>query len=173
MSALQLSLSPTAQAAHERHSAFHARLAAAADALAESKRPSPKPVAINPEAIPAETDPPRFPEFTEQYAPFERVCAYPSLAKIIEETRLYLGVSLVDIKSIRRDLPTVRARQIAMYLCRHLTPHSLPVIGNHFGGKDHTTVIHSVHKISALMRTDSDVAFHVAHLLRIITGVQQ
>jgi len=57
------------------------------------------------------------------------------------------GISLSDIKTRRRNKNIVLPRQIAMYLCRELTDLSLPEIGGFFGGKDHTTVLHSCNKI--------------------------
>ena len=47
-------------------------------------------------------------------------------------------------------------RQVAMYLCKKLTPHSLPEIGRHFGGKHHSTVIHSIRKIEDKREAESD-----------------
>lgn len=57
------------------------------------------------------------------------------------------GVSLHDLKTKRRNKNIVLPRQIAMYLSREMTDMSLPEIGNYFGGKDHTTVLHSYNKI--------------------------
>jgi chromosomal replication initiator protein len=57
------------------------------------------------------------------------------------------GVSLQDLKTRRRNKNIVLPRQIAMYLSRELTDLSLPEIGDFFGGKDHTTVLHSYNKI--------------------------
>jgi chromosomal replication initiator protein len=54
----------------------------------------------------------------------------------------------------RRSINIARPRQIAMYLCKSLTTFSYPEIGKNFGGKDHTTVMHGVKKIEALLVTD-------------------
>ncbi len=70
---------------------------------------------------------------------------------IMSVTAEYFGVSLEDLKGHNRSRVLVTARQIAMYLCREMTELSLPRIGQIFGGKDHTTVMHAVRKISALM----------------------
>jgi Bacterial dnaA protein helix-turn-helix len=59
--------------------------------------------------------------------------------------------------SATRKGPVVRARQAAMYLAKTMTPHSLPEIGRRFGGRDHTTVLHAVRKMGALI--SRDVAF--------------
>ena len=56
-------------------------------------------------------------------------------------------------------------RQIAMYLCKHLTEASLPEIGRQFGGKHHTTVLHSVHKIERLRQVDKDLNKTINRLL--------
>ena len=70
---------------------------------------------------------------------------------IMSVTAEYFGVTVDDLKGHSRSRVLVTARQIAMYLCRELTELSLPRIGQIFGGKDHTTVMHAVRKISALM----------------------
>jgi len=72
-------------------------------------------------------------------------------ATIMAVTAEYFAISLEDLTSHSRSRNLVNARQIAMYLCRELTELSLPSIGKQFGGKDHTTVMHAVKKISALM----------------------
>ncbi|HNX69226.1 MAG TPA: chromosomal replication initiator protein DnaA [Candidatus Omnitrophota bacterium] len=60
----------------------------------------------------------------------------------------YFNVKVSDLRSKKRTLSIVKPRQIAMYLVRELTGHSLPEIGEFFGGKDHTTVLHSCNKIA-------------------------
>ncbi|MBA2415813.1 MAG: chromosomal replication initiator protein DnaA [Geodermatophilaceae bacterium] len=72
-------------------------------------------------------------------------------ATIMAVTAEYFSIGLEDLTSHSRSRNLVNARQIAMYLCRELTDLSLPNIGKQFGGKDHTTVMHAVKKISALM----------------------
>lgn len=57
------------------------------------------------------------------------------------------GIALNDILSHRRTMAVARPRQEAMYLARHMTPASLPAIGRRLGGKDHTTVLHSVRRV--------------------------
>jgi len=70
---------------------------------------------------------------------------------IMAQTAQYYGFTLEDLCSASRSRQLVTARQIAMYLCRELTELSLPKIGQHFGGRDHTTVIHADRKIRELM----------------------
>jgi hypothetical protein len=67
-------------------------------------------------------------------------------------------VGHIELISARRSADIVRPRQIAMFLARHLTPNSLPVIGRTFGGRDHTTVLHAVRKIEALRTRDKALA---------------
>ncbi len=74
-----------------------------------------------------------------------------SAATIMATTASYFGVSMEDLCGSSRSRSLVTARQIAMYLCRELTSMSLPKIGQHFGGRDHTTVMHADRKIRALM----------------------
>jgi len=63
--------------------------------------------------------------------------------------------SQIKLKSNRRDV--ARPRQIAMYLTKELTQASLPEIGRAFGGKHHTTVLHSIHRIEELRQKDLDL----------------
>jgi len=69
----------------------------------------------------------------------------------------FYGISILDLKSKKRDRLFALPRQIAMYLCRVLTNSSLPEIGKAFGGKDHTTVIHSYKKIESLEKEDKKI----------------
>jgi chromosomal replication initiator protein len=74
-----------------------------------------------------------------------------SVGLIMAETASYFGLTLDDLCSTSRTRQLVTARQIAMYLTRELTDLSLPKIGQAFGGRDHTTVIHANNKISGLI----------------------
>jgi len=67
----------------------------------------------------------------------------------------HFNVSRSDLLSARRTANVVRPRQIAMYLAKTLTLRSLPEIGRRFGGRDHTTVLHAVRKIEALIATET------------------
>ena len=66
----------------------------------------------------------------------------------------YYSLSLEDMKGKRRDKHIVFPRQVAMYLVREETPSSLPVIGQAFGGRDHTTALHSIEKITNELKED-------------------
>ncbi|WP_262391512.1 chromosomal replication initiator protein DnaA, partial [Nocardiopsis sp. CNR-923] len=70
---------------------------------------------------------------------------------IMSQTAAYFGLSIDDLCGTSRSRVLVTARQIAMYLCRELTDLSLPKIGQQFGGRDHTTVMHADRKVRALM----------------------
>ena len=67
----------------------------------------------------------------------------------------YYGVSLEEMKGKRRDKHIVFPRQVAMYIIRDQTESSLPVIGTAFGGRDHTTALHAIEKITELLREDA------------------
>ncbi|MDP9405394.1 MAG: chromosomal replication initiator protein DnaA [Actinomycetota bacterium] len=75
-----------------------------------------------------------------------------SVTLIMTETATYFGLTLDELCSPNRTRHLVNARQIAMYLTRELTDWSLPKIGQAFGGRDHTTVMHANAKISGLMK---------------------
>ncbi|MGV0168399.1 chromosomal replication initiator protein DnaA [Furfurilactobacillus sp. WILCCON 0119] len=76
----------------------------------------------------------------------------------------YFDVNLTDLKGKKRMKEIVVPRQIAMYLARELTNSSLPKIGKAFGGKDHTTVLHSCDKIAESLPTDSKLAENIQQL---------
>jgi chromosomal replication initiator protein len=69
----------------------------------------------------------------------------------------FFSIKTSDLKSDKRLKNLVIPRQIAIYLCRELTKSSYPEIGEKFGGKDHSTIIHSFKKISKLMDSDSEL----------------
>ncbi len=66
-------------------------------------------------------------------------------------------VKISELKSRRRSKTLVHPRQIAMYLCRELTDASYPEIGRHFGGKDHTTIIHACRQVARAKETDAEL----------------
>ena len=72
-------------------------------------------------------------------------------AQIMGACASYFGVSIDELCGSSRSRTLVTARQISMYLCRELTDLSLPKIGQAFGGRDHTTVMHADRKIRELM----------------------
>ena len=68
----------------------------------------------------------------------------------------YYNLKLVDLKSRNNSKSIAKPRQIAMFLCKSLTHASLPEIGRSFGGKHHSTVIHSIRKVNELRKKDGD-----------------
>jgi len=86
---------------------------------------------------------------------------------IIKETAEHYGVSTLDITSKKRKKEIALARQVAMYLMRELTEASYPKIGDAFGGRDHTTVMHSCKKIEAQMKENHELAKTVEVLKKI------
>ncbi|HYN75753.1 MAG TPA: chromosomal replication initiator protein DnaA [Candidatus Limnocylindria bacterium] len=85
-------------------------------------------------------------------------------ATIMAQTAAYFGLSMEDLCGSSRSRVLVNARQIAMYLCRELTDLSLPKIGQQFGGRDHTTVMHADRKIRTLMAERRSVYNQVTEL---------
>jgi chromosomal replication initiator protein len=83
----------------------------------------------------------------------ERAVTIEIIQKYVSD---YYQLKLVDLKSRNNSKSAAMPRQIAMYLCKSLTNASLPEIGRSFGGKHHSTVIHSIRKIEALRQRDGD-----------------
>ncbi|MFI2754977.1 chromosomal replication initiator protein DnaA [Cellulomonas sp. P22] len=83
---------------------------------------------------------------------------------VIGQTAAYFGLSIDDLCGSSRSRVLVTARQIAMYLCRELTDLSLPKIGQAFGGRDHTTVMHANRKIRELMAERRSIYNQVTEL---------
>jgi chromosomal replication initiator protein len=84
--------------------------------------------------------------------------------QIMASTADYFGVSLEDLRGHSRSRVLVNARQVAMYLCRELTDLSLPRIGQAFGGRDHTTVMHADRKIRQQMAERRSLYNQIAEL---------
>jgi chromosomal replication initiator protein len=87
---------------------------------------------------------------------------------ILEATSQMFGFDVEEITGKKRQRPLVTARQIAMYVFRELTDLSYPAIAREFGGRDHTTVIHAVEKISNQMRTQRPIYDQVTELVQTI-----
>ncbi|GAB3655080.1 hypothetical protein GCM10027589_14160 [Actinocorallia lasiicapitis] len=85
-------------------------------------------------------------------------------AVIMAQTATYFGIEIDDLCGASRSRVLVTARQIAMYLCRELTDMSLPKIGQQFGGRDHTTVMHADRKIRSLMAERRSIYNQVTEL---------
>jgi chromosomal replication initiator protein len=87
---------------------------------------------------------------------------------ILEETATYFSLSTGDLMSKSRSRPLTQARHIAMYLTRECTGLSLVKIGEIFGGRDHTTVLHGINKVTEEMRARDAVFRQVQDLTRSI-----
>jgi chromosomal replication initiator protein len=81
----------------------------------------------------------------------------------------YYKIKIADLLSKRRSRSVARPRQVAMALSKELTNHSLPEIGDAFGGRDHTTVLHACRKIAELRESDADIREDYKNLLRTLT----
>ncbi|ABS68924.1 Chromosomal replication initiator DnaA domain [Xanthobacter versatilis] len=95
----------------------------------------------------------------------------PTVGKIIATVCEFYGIPKVELLAHRRLKSFAKARQVAMYLSRELTTKSLPVIGAAIGGRDHTTILHGVGKISAEIETNARLASEVETIrLKLIGG---
>ncbi len=81
----------------------------------------------------------------------------------------YFKIKISDLHSKRRSRSIARPRQVAMALAKELTQHSLPEIGEAFGGRDHTTVLHACRKVKELRETNQDIREDYSNLLRTLT----
>lgn len=93
-----------------------------------------------------------------------------SIENIQKTTADYFKLRVADLLSKRRSRSIARPRQIGMALAKELTNHSLPEIGDAFGGRDHTTVLHACRRIAALRETEKRVDEDFVNLLRTLTG---
>jgi chromosomal replication initiator protein len=96
----------------------------------------------------------------------DRLVSIDNIQKTVVE---YYKIRLADLLSPRRTRSITRPRQIAMSLAKELTNHSLPEIGDAFGGRDHTTVLHACRKVVELKETDQRIAEEYNNLWRILT----
>jgi chromosomal replication initiator protein len=92
-----------------------------------------------------------------------------SVENIQKTTAEYYNIKISDILSKRRSRSVARPRQMAMFLAKELTNYSLPEIGESFGGRDHTTVIHACKKINELRSLNLDIEEDYRKLLRVLT----
>jgi chromosomal replication initiator protein len=97
----------------------------------------------------------------------DRLVSVENIQKTVAD---YFKLRLADLLSKRRSRSIARPRQLAMALAKELTNHSLPEIGDAFGGRDHTTVLHACRRIAALRETEKRVNEDYLNLLRTLTG---
>jgi chromosomal replication initiator protein len=81
-----------------------------------------------------------------------------TIARIQEVVSRHYGIDVRYMKSAQRGRDVARPRQIAMFLAKELTPKSLPCIGQHFGNRDHTTVMHAIKRVNELCLIDGEIA---------------
>lgn len=93
-----------------------------------------------------------------------------TIDNIIKTVADYYKIKVSDIHSKRRSRSVARPRQVAMALAKELTNNSYPEIGNSFGGRDHTTVIHAVKKVQELKKDNSDISQDYKNLIRTLTS---
>lgn len=96
----------------------------------------------------------------------DRLVSMDNIQKIVAE---YYKIRVADLLSKRRSRSIARPRQVAMALSKELTRHSLPEIGDAFGGRDHTTVLHACRKILELRDTDMRISEDYKNLLRTLS----
>jgi chromosomal replication initiator protein len=96
----------------------------------------------------------------------DRAPASCGISEIVDAAALEFGVERESLLARDRRPAVATARQVAMFLARELTDHSLPEIGRGIGGRNHTTVLHAVNRISATMRSDEAVRNSVHNLRR-------
>jgi chromosomal replication initiator protein len=97
----------------------------------------------------------------------DRLVTIENIQKTVAE---YCKVRVSDLLSARRNRSVTRPRQIAMSLAKELTSHSLPEIGDQFGGRDHTTVLHACRRIKLLRESDPRIREDYQNLMRILTS---
>ena len=97
----------------------------------------------------------------------EKLVTIENIQKTVAE---YYKIRVSDLSSARRSRSITRPRQLAMALSKELTNHSLPEIGEAFGGRDHTTVLHACRKTSELRQSDIKINDDYVNLLRILSN---
>jgi chromosomal replication initiator protein len=97
----------------------------------------------------------------------EKLVSIDNIQRTVAE---YYKIKINDLLSKRRSRSVARPRQVAMALAKEVTNHSLPEIGDAFGGRDHTTVLHACRKIAELREEDADISEDYDNLLRTLTS---
>jgi hypothetical protein len=165
-------LTPTQRKAIERHENFRASVAAKAAELADRRTriklaaipvaaleaplaQTPEVKILDPEETPA--NPPSSINWFVVLSSGQDGRQYPSMLTIQKAVAAHFKVKVADLISKRRTADIILPRQIGYYLCKELTPHSLPQIGRRFGGRDHTSALHGIQKIKRLRDGDTDL----------------
>jgi chromosomal replication initiator protein len=104
--------------------------------------------------------------FGETATPEQRRVTFQQIFDVVTK---YYNVRLSDLQSKKRHKSIAFPRQVCMYLARKYTRYSLEEIGGHFGGRDHTTVLHAVRTVDGDMKTDADVANQITQIEKNMT----
>jgi chromosomal replication initiator protein len=97
----------------------------------------------------------------------EKLVTVENIQKTVAE---YYKIRIAELLSKRRSRSIARPRQVAMALAKELTNHSLPEIGDAFGGRDHTTVLHACRRVKELRETERRIGEDYMNLLRTLAG---
>ena len=103
----------------------------------------------------------------DQFSVNNNLITIESIQKTVAD---YYNIKVAEMHSKRRPANIARPRQIAMYLTKELTQHSLPEIGANFGGRDHTTVMHAVRKITQERQGNAELNHEIHVLEQMIKG---
>ena len=98
---------------------------------------------------------------------FNRQITIENIQKTVAD---YYKIKVADLFSKKRTRIIARPRQVAMWLCKEVTPHSYPAIGDAFGGRDHTTVIHAVRTIESMKSKDHEMNHDLHVLVQVLKG---
>lgn len=142
---------------HAEHKARLARFSAAAvqhNTIPFVEPPPPRPTATSIPPLPSISNE----QIKEAHLMFER--QWVNQVEIIQRAVLskFPGITMADMKSQSRSARYFIPRHIAMYLCKEMTNKSLPDIGRRFGGRDHTTVLNAINRITARLLDDEEFA---------------
>lgn len=151
--------------ANAQRRAFHDRIQARVQALAQAQLALPGPVVA---AVPEINFVPTYSPMAKRFIEAQRLCKSISGLKPIDVQRVvaeHFRISIDDILSAGRMQKITVPRQIAIYLVKKILPtKSLPEIGRVFGGRDHTTCLHAVRKIAAQVCTDQKLRTELGSL---------
>jgi hypothetical protein len=173
-------VTPTQRAAIERHQQFRASIAAKAAELVDRKtrlKLAAIPIAaieaplvsvpsvevVTPDTETSNTD-------SNWFVVLAPGDGHPCVRDIQKMVCKHYGVTMTELLSSRRTANIVKPRQVAMFLCKELTPRTLPELGRRFGGRDHTTVLHAVRKIPRDAFKDASLAHDIVIIREKLTG---
>lgn len=159
-------MTPTQQTIIDRSRQFHAKIAARA---AELRARRAIPIVVVEAPPPPEPERDLFTRWMESWSnhPTQRGWfsiaeeinpSFPSISLVLRVVCNHFNLTKAEMFARYRAAPIVRARQVGMFLAKEMTKRSLPEIGRRFGGKDHTTVLHSIRKIALCEKQDEAFA---------------